>query len=246
MTTIDLAGPAIAAAAGAAAAGAAAQAVTGFGFSLVAAPVFVLLVGPVQAVRLTNVFAAIVNALLLAREHRELKVGLAARLLLPAAIITPMAAWAVHRTDPAVLSVIVGVMVVVCALALMSGRRAQHLRGGKGLIAAGAISAAMNTTSGVGGPAVAMYALNADWSSAMTRPTLALFFVGLNVMSLAALGLVSMPAEFAASMVVATGAGFGLGMILLRRLSAAAVGRGVLLVSIAGGLAAAVRGILSL
>lgn len=227
-------------------AGAAAQAVTGFGFSLVASPVFVLLVGPIQAVRLTNIFAIVVNAMMLVREHAGIRAGRAVRLLIPAAVVTPPAAWLVHHTDPAVMSIVVGVVVVACAVALMSGRRAEHLRGTKGIFAAGAISAAMNTTSGVGGPAVAMYALNDEWDQEEARPTMALFFVGLNVLSLAALGLLTIPVPLAAGLVMATAVGFWLGLILLRRMEPTRLARAILLLSMVGGLAAAGRGILAL
>lgn len=246
MTGIELAGPAAAAAIGAAMAGAAAQAVTGFGFSLVASPVFVLLIGPLQAVRLTNIFAIVVNAMMLAREHARIRGGQAVRLLIPAAVVTPLAAWLVHRTDPAVMSIVVGLVVVVCAVALMSGRRAEHLRGGKGIVAAGAISAAMNTASGVGGPAVAMYALNDEWGQEQARPTMALFFIGLNVLSLGALGLVSIPVPLAAGMVAATALGFSLGLILLRRMGPTLLSRVILILSMIGGLAAAARGVFAL
>lgn len=245
MSAIDLAGIGIAAAATATAAGAAAQAVTGYGFSLVAAPVFVLLVGPLQAVRLTNVFALLVNLLLLAREHRGLRAGRTARLLIPAVIVTPPTAWAVHRSDPAVLSIVVGLVVLACALALVFGGRDPRFSGRKSLFAAGATSAAMNTTSGVGGPAVAMYAINADWSVEHTRPTLALFFVGLNVLSLSALGLPKVTALVGTALAVATFGGFVAGMSLLRRLSPASVARSVLLLAVAGGLAAILRGALA-
>jgi uncharacterized membrane protein YfcA len=245
LTIVEFALPALAAAMIATATGAAAQAVTGFGFSLLSVPVFVLLVGPAHAVRLGNVLAVGVNVLLLAREHRAVRLSNATRLLGPAVVVTPVAAYVVHRTDPPLLSVIVGVLIVVCALWLVSGRRAEWLRGRSGLLGAGAISAAMNTASGVGGPAVAMYALNAEWPAEMMRPTLQVYFLGLNILSFLALGPVALRVGPAVGLAAAILAGFALGTTVVRRLDTAMISRLVVLLAVAGGTTAIVRGILT-
>ena len=228
---------------GAVTTGAAAQAVTGFGFSLVTVPFLVLLIGPLHAVRLVNVLAVGINVLMLSREHRDLDLRNAVRLLLPAVAVTPVAAFAVHRTDPALLSIIVGAAVLACAFLLASGRRAERLRGRRGMIGAGAVSAAMNTASGVGGPAVAMYALNAEWSTEMTRPTLQLYFLGLNVLSFASLGPVWVRPVPAVLLGAAIVAGYVLGITVVRRLSATTVSRAILVLSVVGGSAAVIRGL---
>lgn len=230
----------------AATAGAAAQAVTGFGFSLVAAPVFVFVVGPMKAVRLTNLLAIVVNLIMLARERKSTNIGFSLGFLVPAIVVTPAVAFAIHRTSPAILSVLVGISVITCAVALISGRRATWIHGRPGLFMAGAVSATTNTASGVGGPAVAMYAVNAGWTLEMTRPTLALFFVGLNVVSLAVLGLITMPWWLAGGLVACACAGFAAGMVFLRRLSPTTLSRATLFFALAGGVAAIVRGLLVL
>lgn len=235
--------PAIAVAVVAVGAGSAAQAVTGFGFSLLCMPVLVLLVTPARAVPLGISLAMLVNAAVLAREHRELHLLNAARLLVPAVAVTPLAAYLVRRADAAVLSISVGVLVVGCALVLAAGRRAPRLHGAPGMLAAGAISAAMNTASGLGGPAVAFYALNAGWSAEMTRPTLQVYFVGLNAIALWALGPV-VP-QFSASVALASAVvgGYVVGSLVVTRISATVVGRAVLVLSVAGGIAAVARGV---
>ncbi|MDP9074150.1 MAG: sulfite exporter TauE/SafE family protein, partial [Actinomycetota bacterium] len=96
---------------------------------------------------------------------------------------------------------------------------------------------------GVGGPAVAMYALNAEWPVEMTGPTLQVYFMGLNILSLVALGPVSLPIGIAAGMFGATVAGVVAGTLVARRLDAASVVRAVLVLALAGGTAAVVRGI---
>ncbi len=231
------------AAAVAVAAGSVAQAVTGFGFSLVCVPVLVLLVEPVDAVRLSLVLATAANLAVMAREHRGVDLAAALRLLLPALVVAPVAAVLVRRVDDAALSIAIGVIVVACGLALASGRRAESLRGTGGLVAAGTVSAFMNTASGVGGPTVSMYAVNAGWPPEMVRPTLQVYFLGLNVATLAALGPVTTPFFDGVVLVAAVVAGFLAGVAVERRVGKAAVARAMVLLSVAGGVAAVVKGV---
>lgn len=226
--------------------GAVAQAVTGFGFSLVSAPFLVLLLGPLHAVRLVNLLALFFNVVMLVREHKGVHLGNAARLLAPALVVAPLAAYVVHRTDPALLSIVVGLTVLACAALLASGRRAERLRGPGGMVAAGAASAAMNTTSGVGGPTVAMYALNAGWPTVMSRPTFQAYFLGLNLLSFISLGPVAVRAVPAALLAAAIVGGYVAGVTALRRLNTVAVSRAIIGLAMAGGVAAVVRGIVDM
>lgn len=246
MTVVELSSGAVALAAVAVAAGSAAQAVTGFGFALVSMPVLVLLLEPADAVPLGMALAMLTNLVLLVREHRELHVTNAVRLLVPGVAVTPPAAYLVHRADAALLSVVIGLVVLICALVLAAGRRAPWITGSPGMITAGAISAVMNTGSGVGGPAVALYAVNADWSTEMTRPTLQVYFLGLNAIALAALGPVTPRLGPGVALALAIVAGFVAGTVALARLSATLMGQAVLALSVVGGTAAVIRGLLRL
>jgi uncharacterized membrane protein YfcA len=246
LTVLNLAAGTFLLTAMALAVGSAAQAVTGFGFSLIVVPVLLLLIGPLHTVRLANEAAICVNLLLLARDHRTVQVRDALLLLLPALAVTPLAAYVVHRSDPAVLSIVIGALVVGCALALVSGRRIGRLRGRSGMAIAGTVSAAMNSAGGVGGPAVAMYALNAGWPFDVTTPTLQIYFAGLNLLSIAVLGPVTLAPASAAGIVFAIVVGVIVGTVLARRLDVAVMTRAVIVTAVAGGAAAMIRGALRL
>lgn len=240
---VELGGAAIALVAGAVAGGALAQAVSGFGFSLVAAPAFVIATGPTNGVRLVNLFALVTNVGLLTAERRTVVPGDALRLLLPALVVAPVVVGAARQADPDVLSIVAGSLIVATALVLASGVRLRHLHGPAGAIGAGTVSSAMNVVSGVGGPAVAMYAVNAHWPPHAMRPTLQLYFLGLNVVSLAALGLAVPDGATTVGLLVALATGLLAGLRLARRLPAHAIRMAVLGLAIAGGSVAIVRGI---
>jgi uncharacterized protein len=225
-------------------AGAMAQAVTGFGFALVAAPVLVVALGARPAVQLVNLLAIVINVALLFRERSGIRLADSARLFVPAAVTTPVAAFAVHRTDPGVLSVVAGVLISASAWALAAGLQAAGLRGAGGATIAGILSAVMNTAGGVGGPAAAMYATNADWPPTSLRPTLQTYFLGLNIVTVVALGPVRPSTAVAVALLVALTVGLVAGSRLADHLPVASVRRSVLALSFAGGLIAIGRGLL--
>lgn len=233
---------AAAAAAVAVLAGAGAQAVTGIGFSLVCAPLLTLALGGGDGVRIANVLAIGVNLLILRGERRAADARSAVALLAPAAVTAVLVSWAIRGASPQALSVASGALVLVAVAALASGRRIRALSGGVGAVLAGAVSGAMNVVGGVGGPAAASYALNARWSPATMRATLALYFLGINVVSVVSRGVPGAAAWFYPAVIAALVAGFGAGTLAARRLDAAVVRSGTLVLAALGGAAAIAQG----
>ena len=223
------------------AAGALAQAVTGFGFALVCAPFLVALLGAPDGVRLTLVLSAVVDVVVLVPEARRVEAGTGALLVVPALAVVPPAAWAARHADARVLAVAAGTLIVAAAAVLAVGWRAPRLSGRAGAVCAGAISGAMNTIAGTGGPSMAMWAANAGWSVARARPTFQACFLLVNAAGLASLGLP--PLHLAGLPLLGLVAGVVAGAILARRLPEPAVRRAALTLAAAGGLAAIARGL---
>jgi uncharacterized protein len=198
--------------------GATAQAITGIGFSLICAPLFTLTLGATDGVRLANLLAIAVNVLTLRRELTDVSPAHVTLLLVPAAIAAPVTAQVIVGLDPGLSSVVSGALVLVAVLALAKGLRLERLTGRAGAMVAGAVSGAMNVAGGVGGPAAASYAVNANWSSRTTRPTLGAYFLGVNVISVAARGIPPASGTFFVAVTAVLLAGFALGALLARRL----------------------------
>jgi len=219
------------------AAGAVAQAVTGLGFSLVSAPFLVASLGRAEGVRLNLLLSAVLNLVLLAGERRHARWSLVWVLLVPAAIVTPAWAWLFHRIDGRALAIAAGVVTIAGAGALAAGARVPRAGGRAGAAAAGTVSAALNVLAGIGGPPIAMYAVNADWPSTSVRPTLQAYFLGLNAIGIAVLGLPHLSGWPWVGLL----AGWIAGLVVARRVPDTAARRLVLLVAAAGGVAAIVR-----
>ena len=164
---------------------------TGLGFSLVCAPVLIAVLGAREGVRTALVLSTFLNVALLVRTHRDVLVARGALLLVPAVGATPFLAWAADRVDGTVLTVVAGVATVVSAAALLSGLRWARGAAPGWAVVAGVVSAAMNVVGSIGGPALALYSVNAGGPPARARATLQVIFLASNVVALVSLGLPS-------------------------------------------------------
>jgi uncharacterized protein len=225
--------------------GAASQSLVGFGFALVCAPVAVTVLGAHSGVRLVNEMNVVVNLLLLLRERHGLLPKQFLRLLAPACVVTPATAFIVHRIGGGALLIAAGAVIVVTAGSLAVGFRTSHLKGNAGITIAGAVSAAMNATAGVAGPAIAVYAVNADWTPESMRSTLQLYFLTLNLFTIVALGPLIPSSRTVGLLLPCLVVGLVGGGAAARRLPRRAVSGVVIALAIIGGMVAIGRGIAS-
>jgi uncharacterized membrane protein YfcA len=220
--------------------GAVAQAVTGFGFSLVSAPFLVAAYGAPDGVQLNLVLSSGLNVLLVAYGWRHLERRAVVRLLVPAAVATVAVGALVRGSRSDGLTVLAGVLCLLGVAAVARGRTLHRLTGRTGTLAVGGVSGAINVVAGIGGPPVVLFGTTAGWPPEVARPTLQTFFLGINVIALATLGL---PDRLPWAVVAGGAIGLLLGRAAARRLSADQVRTWVLLIAAAGSLLAVVRGL---
>jgi uncharacterized protein len=236
-------------AAAAVAAGAALQSATGFGFSIVAAPLVFAVVEPEEAVGLLIVLGSLVNVLTLATEQRRPRpVWRECAVLLAFALPGAVAGVAVLRAlDPVALQIAVtaGVIATLAARRLAGSAQTPTWAGPAAGLAAGALTTSTTTA----GPPLIVYLLGRRLDPVRMRDTIPVCFLGLSVVGVIALavtgtsgavpdaGLVALlvPVVIAGHL-----AGRPLFAALLRSGRYEAVLTSVLLVSVAGGLAVAV------
>jgi hypothetical protein len=220
--------------------GALAQFATGFGFSLVSAPFLVAAYRAPTGVQVNLVLSVLINLLMLAREHRHVDVRAAGLLLVPAMVATVPVGYVVRHSRPGPLTVIAGVICLAGVAALASGRQFRGMSGRAGTLVVGAVSGGMNATAGMSGPPAVLFAVNARWPVERARPTLQVFFLGLNMVTLAALGW---PDRLPVGVVAGFAAGVLAGALLVGRLPEAAVRPATLALAAVGSVLAIVRGL---
>jgi hypothetical protein len=85
-----------------------------------------------------------------------------------------------------------------------------------------------------------LFAVNAGWPPAMARPTMQLFFLGLNLVTIASLGR---PDRFPLAVVAGFAVGVVAGALMVGRWPEAAVRRATLALAAAGSVLAIARGL---
>ncbi len=226
--------------------GALTQRMTGLGFALVAAPLLVVVVGPVQGVLLGNALAAILCLVVLVTAWRRIWWARALLMIVPALVTVPLGAWVTRRVPTPVLLVVAGGVALLAVLLAAASGRVRLLPGRVGAVVGGGLSGFMNATAGVGGPMLAAHALSDRWPRETFVATGQLFLLVLNLLSIATKGVPHAPLTVWAALLAALGVGAACGHVLAPRVPAS-VGRPLVLVLAAAGSAAAlVRGVLAL
>ena len=230
--------------------GAVSQAITGFGFSLVSAPFLIAAYRAPGGVQLNLVLSVAVNVALLTRERRHADVRSAALLMVPAGVATfavgavvrsSQASHGLHAPHRDPLTIAAGALCLAGAVAVASGIRSHRAAGAVGTAVAGAVSGGMNVAAGIGGPPVVLFALNARWPPERSRPTMQVFFLGINVLAMVSLGL---PPELPVGIVVGLAVGVLAGIALVGRIDAGRARTATLAVAAVGGMLAIMRGVL--
>ncbi len=203
----------------------------------------IAVLGPREGVRTALVLSTALNVALLVRTHRSVMVREGAVLLVPAVATTPFLAYASRRIDGRILTVAAGVLTVLSAAALASGLRWTRGTRPAAAMAAGVTSAAMNVVGSIGGPAIALYSVNAGWPPERARPTLQVIFLATNLVAVASLGL---PHRARGQWILAVALVLGLfaGVQLHRRINPTVARNATLGVAALGGLVAATRALL--
>lgn len=233
--------------------GAGLQRVSGMGLGLVAAPTLSLVLGPVAGVTLSNV-AAVAAALMLAAVLRRdidwRRFWGVAPLLVVGSVV---GALVVRSADTAVLDTVLGASVLVAIAAALGLQRHLNATGRLPALTSGALAGFMNTTAGVAGPAMTVYAVASRWEHRSFAATLQPVFLLANLTSIItkALAGATPPADLVPwwvwpAAVVGVPVGIAAGTVLARRVSLRRARAAALTVATAGGVVALVRGVLGL
>lgn len=206
--------------------GSAVQGLVGFGFGVIAAPVVAFLAPELVPAALI-IGSLPLPFMTLAREGRAVDWKAVGWIMVGTLPATLVGAVIVAAVPARTLQVIVGVVVLLVAVAPML--KIEPKRGVGTLISAGAISSLGGTTASIGGPPIAI-ALRHE-TPAIARSTMAVYFLMSSVVSLASLGAVGRLTltswAVGLSMLPAAFLGFVLSSVISHRFSQRAFGLAV-------------------
>jgi uncharacterized membrane protein YfcA len=180
-------------------AGALLQAATGFGFSLLAAPLTFAAVDPAPAVGLLLLLGAEVNLLTLAESRRPQPLRDSTVRMLACALPGAFAGVAVLRALPPVA---LQILVTLGILGTLAARRGAGRRAHVPAWAAGAAAGALTTSTSTNGPPMLLHLLDRGAAPEAVRDTMTVAFLGLAALGAIALVVTGTPALPDASLVL--------------------------------------------
>jgi uncharacterized protein len=191
-------------------------AVTGFGFAVVAAPLFLLFTDPAPAIQLVIIISTVLSIVVLRGLLPAIAPWLLLRLVLGSLVGLPLGLVAFRYADPILVRAAAGAMIFGFAI-LMAVSRRRSGQPGQGKhwtafamspsldLAAGAVSGIAGALVGQPGPPVLIYLLLAGTAARTVRATLLAFFAlsyGATLASHAATIGISAPTWLAAGILI--------------------------------------------
>lgn len=222
------------------------QRLTGIGFALVASPILIVAVGADEAVRLVIVTSLVSSSYSFAATRMAWQ----PRQVLPLLPFAILAIWPsavlARAVNPAVSTMVAGVVVLV---ALGIAMRSRGVPGGSTwnqAALAGSLSGAMNAVAALGGPMAAAYGIGRRWGSSLV-PNMQFFLL---VTSVAVLAVRGWPAATSGwqlgALMAAAAVGVWFGGRVAARFSVRTASRVTALIALVGALAAISRGVAGL
>ena len=157
----------------------------GFGFGLVAVPVFLLYLEPQQAVVVSNSLIGIMMAMVLVRTWRHLKLRAGIGLVLGGMAATPVGVLALNSASPSGLRITIAIVIISLGLFSLSSVQLPFAQRRPAGPIFGFLTSLAVTTIGIGGPLGAIYAIAQRWRAETVRAVLALFFLTSDIVAFA-------------------------------------------------------------
>ncbi|GAA1808439.1 TSUP family transporter [Nesterenkonia flava] len=162
------------------------QRITGLGFAMVAAPFFVVMVGPHGGVMLTNVLATIAPLIMLPVVWKHIDWRRFFWLAPSALIVMPGAAWIAHLSPVGPLYIVVASLVILgLSTSLIVSRISSTVDGPVTKVLSGMGSGAGAVLAGVGGPAMAVYSVLSRWNVISFAATLQPLWILMSITAVA-------------------------------------------------------------
>ncbi|RQP11432.1 MAG: hypothetical protein EAS51_06025 [Microbacteriaceae bacterium] len=229
-----------------------AQRITGLGFALLAAPVFVLFFGPDAGVLLVNLCGIAASGVGVAIDWRRIEWGRLA-LLTPAAVGGVLSGTVIGTVlARPLLEITVGVVLLAGLASLIIRRRPSRAASRRGTFAAGGTAGLAGALAGLPGPPIALYAGATGWKGPSMSATLQVLFFTTSTTAFAVKivsGVATLPSldiGLWVAIVIALTMGLSIGHVLGPRIPPTWPWRILLVIAVAGALATIAHGFLSL
>ncbi len=159
--------------------------IVAFGFAMAMTPFFLIFLQPRLVVEMNIILTAVLFATVTAHSWRHIKTGTLAAMLLGGAVGIPLGVLLTKSLAGGTLSLTLTGVVIVTALLALLDRFPYFPKERAAATVVGGVFTLINSGLALGGPVVALFALNQGWSKDQTRAMLSTFFLVTGVAILA-------------------------------------------------------------
>ena len=200
--------------------GATVQGLTGLGFALVSVPVLILFQDPRSVVVTMLLLSSLLNALIFLQARHQVTLRDAGPITLGSVLGVPLGSYLLAVLSPESLKLMVSLLVLGFAIPLLAGYTRQFSHPRMASLVTGAVSGALQSSTSMGGPPVALFLTNLGLSKENFRGTMVIRSLAASTLSVLALlptGILnSGVAAHALLLVPAMVAGFFIGSRLMK------------------------------
>jgi uncharacterized membrane protein YfcA len=151
------------------------NALTGFGFIIVAAPFLVHLLPPKQVAATALVLGVTISLVIAYRERATINLRVAVLMALAAVLGIPLGVAVLNRVSPSTLKIMVGAIVILVTLPMTRGFRLPATRQQLLSLLSGFLSGVLSGICGMSGATAALFFTGYAWEPSHVRPTIAGF-----------------------------------------------------------------------
>jgi hypothetical protein len=145
------------------------QAISGFGLALVAMPLLVQIVTPLEAASLVALMAVTTQLIMLMRYRRALRIGGLWRLMVGSLIGIPIGVVALSRLDGRIILTALGVILVSYALYSLFAPPLPEIKNANWGFGFGFASGLLGGAYNTGGPPYAIYGMSQRWETSIFK-----------------------------------------------------------------------------
>ena len=166
--------------------------VVAFGFAMAMTPFFLLFLDAKMVVEINLILTFVLFTLIFARSERHVDTKLMAMLLFGGLFGIGPGIALIYFLEETFLRILLIVVVVTTAVFATQNRQSLFRKHKHGAVIVGAAFAVFKSSMALGGPILAVFALNQRWSSSETRAFLSGFFMVIDAIIIMCHGLVGM------------------------------------------------------
>ena len=151
----------------------------GFGESLIAVPLLTLLMPLNVAVPLSVLASVTIAGFVVVQDHKKIHLKSAGGLIIYALLGIPIGLWLLVHVPEQPVKLLLGVVIIVFAVYLLSGRQLKELKQDNQwwLLGCGLLSGVLGGAYGINGPPLVIYGAKRRWTAQHFRATLQAYFL---------------------------------------------------------------------